>query len=281
MRFKIYDDGFHTSTILKLMDFILKSMDFILKMMDFTADALKPWYRLFCKRPCFHDDYLETFNNPNVTLVDTLGEGIQSMTSTGVVALGKEYEVDVVILATGFETGFVIPQYIDTELVQRKTEAQGFEVYGRGGESLGDHWSNGPKTMNSMATKGFPNMFWLNGPQGIITNSATFTLDEVSTHIAAIAGKMKRDGKTLVEVSQSAQDEYGSAVYESSTKARKFFAACTPGYYSNEGVVDTETKSLAANYPGGTPGAGGIPVFLDMLKQQQANDAVFEGFDVA
>ena len=57
--------------------------------------ALKPWYRLFCKRPCFHDDYLETFNRPNVTLVDTLGEGIQGMTRKGVLARGKEYEVDV------------------------------------------------------------------------------------------------------------------------------------------------------------------------------------------
>jgi cation diffusion facilitator CzcD-associated flavoprotein CzcO len=74
--------------------------------------ALKPWYRLFCKRPCFHDDYLETFNRPNVTLVDTLGEGIQGMTRKGVLARGKEYEVDVVILATGFETGFTIPQCV-------------------------------------------------------------------------------------------------------------------------------------------------------------------------
>lgn len=141
-----------------------------------SLQALKPWYRLFCKRPCFHDDYLETFNRPNVTLVDTLGEGIEAMTARGVVARGKEFEVDIVILATGFETGFNLPQYIDTALVQRKAAASGFEVYGRDGVNLAEHWGRGPQTLNSMATRGFPNLFFLNGPQGIITNSATCIL---------------------------------------------------------------------------------------------------------
>jgi cyclohexanone monooxygenase len=56
-----------------------------------TAAALKPWYRQFCKRPCFHDDYLATFNRPNVTLVDTDGKGVDRITPDGVVALGTEY----------------------------------------------------------------------------------------------------------------------------------------------------------------------------------------------
>ena len=50
-----------------------------------TAEALKPYYRQFCKRPCFHDDYLATFNRPNVTLVDTEGRGVERMTPAGVV----------------------------------------------------------------------------------------------------------------------------------------------------------------------------------------------------
>lgn len=58
------------------------------------AEALKPWYDQFCKRPCFHDKYLQTFNRPNVTLIDTDGQGIECITRKGVVANGVEYEVD-------------------------------------------------------------------------------------------------------------------------------------------------------------------------------------------
>jgi cation diffusion facilitator CzcD-associated flavoprotein CzcO len=70
-----------------------------------TADALKPWYNQFCKRPCFHDDYLATFNRPGVTLVDTNGQGVERITKDGVVVAGKEYKLDCLIFGTGFEVG--------------------------------------------------------------------------------------------------------------------------------------------------------------------------------
>jgi cation diffusion facilitator CzcD-associated flavoprotein CzcO len=70
-----------------------------------TADALKPYYRQFCKRPCFHDEYLPAYNRPNVTLVDTDGAGVSSITEAGVVVCDDVYEVDCLILASGFEVG--------------------------------------------------------------------------------------------------------------------------------------------------------------------------------
>ena len=71
-----------------------------------AADALKPWYRQFCKRPTFNDEYLPTFNRPNVTLVDTSSaQGVERITKNGVVANGVEYPVDCIIFATGFEVG--------------------------------------------------------------------------------------------------------------------------------------------------------------------------------
>ena len=73
-----------------------------------TAELLKPWYRQFCKRPCFHDEYLPTFNRPNVTLVDTDGQGVQQLTESGVVVDGKEYKVDCLVFATGFEVGTAV-----------------------------------------------------------------------------------------------------------------------------------------------------------------------------
>ncbi|MBV8362526.1 MAG: hypothetical protein JO189_32035 [Deltaproteobacteria bacterium] len=92
-----------------------------------TAEALKPWYRQFCKRPTFNDEYLPTFNRPNVTLVDTRGQGVECITERGVVFDGVEYEVDCIIFATGFEVGTAY------------TRRAGFEVYGPGGRSLTDY----------------------------------------------------------------------------------------------------------------------------------------------
>ena len=97
-----------------------------------TAEALKPWYRQFCKRPTFNDEYLPTFNRPNVTLVDTRGRRRRAHhRDAGSSFDGVEYEVDCIIFATGFEVGTAY------------TRRAGFEIYGRDGKSLTDHWANG------------------------------------------------------------------------------------------------------------------------------------------
>lgn len=114
-----------------------------------TAAALKPWYRQFCKRPCFHDAYLQTYNRPNVTLVDTLGHGVERLTERTVVANGKEYEVDCLIFATGFEVG--------TSFTRRT----GYDIVGRDGALLSEHWSGGKRTLHGMTANGFPNCFFI------------------------------------------------------------------------------------------------------------------------
>ena len=70
-----------------------------------TARNLKAWYRQLCKRPCFHDEYLQAFNNPNTHLVDTDGKGVAQITATGVVAADRESRLDCIIYASGFEVG--------------------------------------------------------------------------------------------------------------------------------------------------------------------------------
>ena len=89
-----------------------------------TAESLKPYYRMFCKRPCFHDEYLQTFNRDNVTLVDTDGQGVERITESGLVVDGVEYEVDCIIYSTGYEVG--------TSYASRT----GYEIHGEGGQSL-------------------------------------------------------------------------------------------------------------------------------------------------
>src|SRR5256885_11265129 len=91
------------------------------------AEALKPWYGQWCKRPTFNDEYLPTFNRPNVKLVDTNGKGVERVTENALVVDGVEYAVDCLIYATGFEVGTAYT---------RRAE---FEVYGRGGVSLSDY----------------------------------------------------------------------------------------------------------------------------------------------
>ena len=107
-----------------------------------TAEALKPWYGYFCKRPCFHDDYLATFNRPNVTLVDTHGHGVQCITERGVVVDGVEHEIDCLIFATGFEVG--------TEYARRT----GFEIVGRDGITLTGKWRDGVRTLHGLWSRG-------------------------------------------------------------------------------------------------------------------------------
>src|SRR5258708_37454949 len=84
-----------------------------------TEDALKPWYRWFCKRPCFHDDYLEAFNRPNVRLVDTQGRGVERLTKHGIAVGDREYKADCIIFATGFEAGVNLAPLIRLHINRR------------------------------------------------------------------------------------------------------------------------------------------------------------------
>jgi len=188
-----------------------------------TADSLKPWYRQFCKRPCFHDQYLQAFNEPNVTLVDTLGKGVDRITPQGIVAGGTEYELDCIIYATGFEvgTGF--------------TRRAGCEPYGRNALSLTDKWANGVRTLHGMHVHAFPNLFVVSSSQGGFTANYPHLLDEVSAHIAyVIAAATTRDA-TVVEASARAEDDWVETIVGLARNNLSFLEDCTPGYYNNEG----------------------------------------------
>jgi cyclohexanone monooxygenase len=128
-----------------------------------TAEALKPYYRFLCKRPCSNDEYLATFNRPNVTLVDvSSSKGVERATANGLVANGVEYEVDCIIYASGFE--------ITTEISRRYSIDT---IEGRDGLSLFDYWHDGYQTFHGMTSVGFPNQFFTGFTQvGISANIA-------------------------------------------------------------------------------------------------------------
>ena len=176
-----------------------------------TSEALKPWYRMFCKRPCFHDQYLQTFNRDNVTLVDTEGQGVERITESGVVVAGVEYPVDCIVYATGFEvgTGF-----------QR---VSGFEIYGRDGLSLSDKWADGIRTLHGMHIHGFPNCFLMSTIQGGFTVNYPHMLDEVATHVAHIVGHALAIEKEVVETSAEAEAGWVQTILDKGRSRRDYW----------------------------------------------------------
>jgi len=188
-----------------------------------TAEALKPWYNQFCKRPCFHDEYLQTFNRPNVHLVDTAGKGIERITEKGVVVAGKEYELDCLIYATGFEVG---GDYV---------RSIGFELYGRGGQSLTDRWKDGAETLHSLVTRGFPNAFVLSTMQSGQSANFQHMLDEKAKHIAYIISEAGKRGIRTLEPTPEAEKDWVDTIVKLAVGREPFLRECTPGYYNNEG----------------------------------------------
>ena len=216
-----------------------------------VAEALKPWYRQFCKRPCFHDEYLQTFNRPNVSLIDTDGKGVDRITERGVVANGVEYEIDCLIYATGFEVG--------TEYTRRA----GYEIYGRDGVSLTQKWSDGARTLHGFHTVGFPNCFIISNIQSGFTVNFPHMLNEQSKHIAYVLRQAQDMGATLVEATHAAEDAWVRTIVDLSQNNVKFLEACTPGYYNNEG------KPAARSLQNGSFGAGPV-AFVKVLEQWRA-----------
>ena len=194
-----------------------------------TADALKPWYDQFCKRPCFHDQYLQTFNRPNVHLVDTAGQGVERITENGVVVAGKEYKLDCLIYSTGFEVG--------TDYSRRI----GMTITGRDGITLTKKFENGAETLHGMFSRGFPNMLLIQTAQGGYSANFQHMLAETAKHIAHVASEaLKNDFRTL-EPEAEAEATWVKSIVRMSEFRAPFFKECTPGYYNNEGKPNAVT----------------------------------------
>jgi cyclohexanone monooxygenase len=208
-----------------------------------TAEALKPWYRQFCKRPCFHDDYLQAFNRPNVSLVDTDGRGVDAITSDGVVVGDREYGVDCLIYATGFEVG--------TDYTRRA----GYDVIGSRGSTLSEYWQDGIRSVHGMHVHGFPNMFVLGHTQGGFTVNYPHLLEEASDHLCHVLRYAVDHDIATVEATADAEDQWLVQLTESARDIRAFQQQCTPGYYNNEG------QPVAGGFIGSSYGKGPMPFF--------------------
>jgi cation diffusion facilitator CzcD-associated flavoprotein CzcO len=201
-----------------------------------AAEALKPWYRQFCKRPTFNDDYLPTFNRPNVTLVDTGGQGVERVDETGLWVGGQHYEVDCIIFATGFEVG------------TSYTRRAGFEVYGRGGKSLSEHWANGLRTLHGFYSAGFPNCFHMGVNQSTLTPNFPHLLDEQAHHVAHVVKEAQLRQAQTIEPTPEAEAGWVQTIVDTARLNLEFRQACTPGYYNGEGRAAASDGLFAGLY---------------------------------
>ncbi len=200
------------------------------------AEALKPWYQYLCKRPGFHDEYLDAFNRDNVSIVDTDGRGIERVDESGVFVGGRHFDLDLLIFATGFE--------FDTAYTRRI----GFDVTGRGGLRLSTKWENGSSTLHGLMTSGFPNLFVMPGTrsQSTVTANVAHSTHESARHVTYIVSELRRRDLDGFDVDPAAEEAWVERVVERAPNRDAFLEACTPGRYNNEGDVAKHPRQNVA-----------------------------------
>jgi len=222
-----------------------------------TAAGLKAWYRQLCKRPCFHDEYLQAFNEPRTHLVDTDGSGVERIDELGVVVAGQHYDVDCIIFASGFEVG--------TPYWRRA----GFDVVGRNGRTLSAHWAGGMRTKHGIHAHGFPNAFFVQLTQGAnLISNVPHNLSESAITIASVVSHAAAGGFTRVEVTEQAEDEWMALLRSGVTFLGS--ADCTPGYYNNEGRPSEGDSDSWRGYP------LGAVAYFEYIEQWRS-DGGFDG----
>jgi cation diffusion facilitator CzcD-associated flavoprotein CzcO len=221
-----------------------------------VAELLTPKDDIFgCKRLVSGTGYYETFNRPNVSLVDvSAGNPIERLTATGLVAGGCEHPLDALVLATGFDAM--------TGSITR------IRITGRGGLTIQDAWRDGPGNYLGLAVHGFPNMFNMAGPGGpsVLANMVTCG-EQAGDWIARCLADMRDKGRTRIEATAQAQADWGAEVAAAASGSLR--STCNSWY-------------VGANVPGKPrvfmPYIGGFPKYEEHCNRAAANG--YEGFDV-
>ena len=226
-----------------------------------TAEKLKAWYSVYCKRPCFSDNYLQAFNRPGVTLVQTGRAGVERITPTGAIVEGMEYPLDCLVFATGFDTS--------SSYAKR---SGGMTINGVGGLSLNKKWENGLSTLHGMHTRGFPNCFVISQAQAGMSPNFPHMLGEQTEHIAHIVERCLAKGIGAVEPTEEAEGDWVKQIIAGVIARRKQLEDCTPGYYNNEG------RASATGAKSGVYGAG--PIEFAKLLRQWREQGDFAGLEL-
>ena len=216
-----------------------------------VADKLCPRQVIGTKRLCVDTDFYETFNRPNVELVDLRDGPIERFTETGIVCAGTEYPLDCVVFATGFDamTGSLLR----------------VDIRGREGRSLRDVWEAGPRTYLGLGVVGFPNLFTITGPgsPSVLTNM----LVSIEQHVGWIGeciGYMREHHHREIEATAPAQDAWVDHV--NAVAARTLYPQANSWY-------------MGSNIPGKTRVFMPLIGFPDYARKcEEVRAAGYEGF---
>lgn len=220
-----------------------------------TAAGLMPrGYPIGCKRPVIDTDYYATFNRDNVTLVDLRRGGIERITPTGVRTGQRQFDLDALIYATGFDamTGAVLS----------------IDVRGRGGMTLRESWAGGPRAYLGLQVNGFPNLFTVTGPGSpSVLSNMIVSIEQHVDWIGDCIAHMDRNDLATIEPLRDAQDTWIAHVNEVAKGSMLTAPTCNSWY-------------LGANIPGKPrifmPYVGGVGEYRKKCDEVVAND--YEGF---
>ncbi len=257
----------------QLADF--KTMEQIRSRVDETvkdpevAEKLKAFYNQFCKRPTFNDEYLDTFNRPNVELVDVSDtKGVEQITERGIVAHGKEYEVDCIVYASGFEI---------TSSYQRRI---GIPIHGIDGESIYEHWDEGMRSMHGLMAHGFPNLFLCGGIFVFhLGANYCYGVDVQAEHVAYTISELNKRQVQVAQVSAEAEQRWVEDQLSGDGPGAVQLIlggqadSCTPGYYNQEGTHERYRDVRLESY---TKGLGAYKRVLEQWRE----DGELEGLDL-
>ena len=167
-----------------------------------TAKLLQPNnHPIGSKRICIDTDYFTTFNRPNVTLVDIRSNPIDEILPNAVRAGARDYEVDALVLATGFDamTGSVAK----------------IDIRGRNGLTLNQKWAEGPKTYLGLMSAGFPNLFIITGPGSpSVLSNMIVSIEQHVDWIADCVAYMRDRGLEAMEANKDAEEKWVTHVNE-------------------------------------------------------------------
>ncbi|MBL6750819.1 MAG: NAD(P)/FAD-dependent oxidoreductase [Nevskia sp.] len=200
--------------------------------------------------------YYEVYNQPNVTLVDIRESPIERITATGIKTRDREYPLDMIIYATGFDAVTGALSRID--------------IRGVGGQPLKDKWADGPRTYLGMQTAGFPNLFTLVGPQ----NGSTFCniprcIEQNVDWLTGLIGYMHDKGLARIEAEKPAEDAWVAHVDE--TANRTLFPTANSWFMGVNANVPGKKRCFQL-YAGGAP--------LYRARCQEVADKAYEGFAI-
>ncbi|KAL2826225.1 hypothetical protein BDW59DRAFT_161063 [Aspergillus cavernicola] len=235
-----------------------------------TAEALINLNYGWCKRPCFHQGYLETYNLPHVRLIKTDSQGVTGLTTKGILVGGTEYELDLVVLATGYDVGSLCP-----------AERAQVMITGSGAESMAQKWARGPTTLHGVMTRGFPNLFFPGTSQAGVTANQSYMFDRAAEHVAyIIKNSCLRTGYFLdqvrIEPTQEAEEQWTMQVV---ARAGAFAATkvCGAGGYTIENRCEsTDMDKMARHMPWGE----GMASYVRILEDWRSSGRM-EGLKIA